>query len=105
MRLISDDAGVKTSMQYDELTDQLTVTTEQDLSSFLDNMKARRNDENYWKRGVKEEFAHYCSIPPVVIMQMKAKGIDVFNPGHMKDVLREINQNYPYLKATDKRHA
>ena len=40
------------------------------------------------------------------IMELKNKGIDVFNPEDEKKLLREINANYPALKTVDhKNHA
>lgn len=105
MRLLEQANGVTQKLHYDELTDKITITTEQDLSAFLDRQRAMRNNEDYSRKGIKEEFWHYASIPNVVIAELKAKGIDVFNKDHMKRVLAEINANYPYLKATDKKHA
>jgi hypothetical protein len=35
-------------------------------------------------------------------MQLKQKGIDMYNPDHTKALVKEINENYPYLKLTTK---
>jgi hypothetical protein len=34
-------------------------------------------------------------------MELKQKGIDIFNPDHEKRMFQEINTNYPYLKTVD----
>ena len=69
----------------------------------LDTIKQSRDNPEIWNKGVKEEWAHFASIPPVVEMQLKQKGIDMYNPDHTKALVKEINENYPYLKLTTKR--
>ncbi len=88
---------------YDPLSDSHSITTVQDVSAFLDEMKKRRDDPDYWKKGVKEEFAHYATIPAVVEMQLKKKGIDLYDKSATKAIVREIEQNYPFCKATNAR--
>lgn len=106
-QLLDYDAltGVTEWFEYDHITDKFTITREQDVSKFLDEVKRRRNDTDYSKKGIKEDWWHYASIPNVVIMELKKKGIDVFNKHQIKEVLKAINTDYPLLKATEKRHA
>lgn len=94
--------GVTQTYDYDPLTDTHAITSHQDLSGFLELMKAKRNNPDAWKKGVKESWAHYASIPPVIQLEMRKKGIDLHNPSHFKAALREVNENYQFLKATDK---
>jgi len=102
MRLLDKQGSVATYMDVDNLTGDVKIVTEQDLTGFLDRMRQKRqsSSEN-WSKGVKEEWLHYASIPTVVIMELKNKGIDVFNPDDEKKMLSEINRNYPYLKTVD----
>lgn len=105
MRVLFDQdplTGVSQFFSYDEDKDRVTIETRQDVSGFLDALRAKRNDPDKWKEGVKESWAHFCSIPAVVEMELKAKGIDIYDPTCTKRLIAEINQNYPYLKATDK---
>jgi hypothetical protein len=94
--------GVTQTYDYDPTTDSHLITSHQDLSTFLDIMQRKRNDPDAWKKGVKESWAHYASIPPVIEMAMRKKGIDIHEPTHTKLILKEINEHYPFLKATDK---
>lgn len=98
------DTGVKTYFDYDPIKDQVRLTYEQDVSHFLDRMKAIRGNPEISAKGIKEDWWLYCSIPPVVEMELRNKGLDINNKDHMKAILKEINANYPYLKATDKWH-
>lgn len=93
--------GVTQTYDYDPTTDSHILTSHQDLSAFLDTMQAKRNNPDYWRKGVKEEFAHYASIPPVIELALRKKGIDIHDKTQTKRILNEINQNYPYLKTTD----
>lgn len=102
MRLLDKQGGVATYTDVDELTGEIKIITEQDVSGFLDRMKRlRETSSERWQKGVKEEWMHYASIPTIVIMQLKEKGIDVFCKDDEKRMLSEINRNYPYLKTVD----
>ena len=68
----------------------------------LDKIKQARDNPEMWNKGVQQEWAHFASIPPVVEMKLKQKGIDIYNPDHTKAMIKEINENYPYLKLTTK---
>ena len=94
--------GVSQYFDYDPAKDTYYLTTTQDLSGMLDKIKQSRDNPDVWGKGVKEEWAHFASIPPVVEMQLKLKGIDIYNPDHTKALIKEINENYPYLKLTTK---
>jgi len=39
-----------------------------------------------------------------VEMELKKKGIDIYNPHQTKELIKEINTNYPYLKTTTAKH-
>ena len=98
------ETGVKTMFDYDPISDSIMMTYEQDVSGFLDRMNMMRNNEDYSKKGIKEEWWHYCSIPPVVEMELMRKGLSLSRKDDHKAIFKEINANYPYLKATQKRH-
>ena len=83
--------------------DDLIIRTEQDVEPILDALKAKRNHED--DSGIKKGHWHYCSIPVTVQHEMLKKGINIFNKHQTAEVLKEINTNYPYLKATRKNHA
>lgn len=98
------ETGVKTMFDYDPIKDQVFLTYEQDVSGFLDRMQEMRNDPEISAKGMKEEWWHYCSIPTVVEMELMRKGLYLHNPDHMKAIIKVINSDFPYLKATDKWH-
>lgn len=83
--------------------DDMIIRAEQDVEPILDEMARRRNagkDSN----GIKKGFWHYCSIPVHVELELRKKGINIYNKHQTKELLKEINTNYPYLKATRLKH-
>ena len=97
--------GVREYFDYDPIKDEVHMTYEQDVTGFLDRMNAIRNNPNISDKGIKEDWWLYCSIPPVVEIALREKGLIVGNREHMPAIFKEINANYPYLKATEKHHA
>jgi hypothetical protein len=92
--------GVTQTFDYDPVTEDVRLTSTQDLTAFFEAIKQKRDNPEAWAKGVKEEFAHYATIPPVIQMELMKKGIDIHNPNQTKELLKEINSSYPYLKAT-----
>lgn len=102
MRLIDKQGDTSVYMGVDEFTGDIQIVHEQDVSGLLERLKQiRQHSSDHWNKGVKEEWLHYASLPNVVIMELKNKGIDVFNPDDEKKMLSEINANYPWLKTVD----
>ncbi len=98
------ETGVTTNFDYDPVNDQVFLTYTQDVSGFLDQMQAVRNDPSISQKGIRESWWKYASIPPVVEMELLKKGLSLSDKNHTKAIFTEINTNYPYLKATDKWH-
>ena len=94
--------GVTTHWDYDPITDKIHLTYEQDVSKILDQIKEKRLTSKSF--GHVEEFAHYATIPTIVQMELKKKGMDLMDRNATKRIVREIESVYPYLKTTEKRH-
>ena len=98
------DTGITQYFDYDPLKDEVRLTSTQDVSGFMEHLKRLRNDEEYSKRGMKQDWWHYASIPAIVEIALRNKGIDIYDKNATKRIIKEINENYPWLKATGKRH-
>jgi hypothetical protein len=99
--------GLTEWFNYDPVADEVTVYSEQkeaDLKRFLDHTERVRNDPEISRQGIKNSFWRYAQIPPIVQVERRNKGIDIFNPSHTKALLKAINEQYPYTKTTDKMH-
>jgi hypothetical protein len=108
-RLLDYDplTGVSTYFSYENSTDTMFLTSEQDVAPILDGIAARRNDGDYSRNGIKDDWWHYARLPLTVIMEMKTKhGVDLMAPKvDWKSALKIINREYPLLKTTNGTHA
>ena len=98
------ETGLTETFDYDPISDAVSITASQDVTAFLDHMNAMRKDPSISDKGIKEDWWHYASIPPVVELHLRNKGLKLEDKNHMKAILREINTNFPYLRSTDKWH-
>lgn len=95
-------SGVTTYFDYDDDTDTTIFRREQDVSGVLEYAAAARKNAptSVIGRG-NEEWMLEAIVPNMIQVEMLKKGIDINNPAHVKDVAREIETNYPYLKCTE----
>ena len=82
---------------------EITIHSSQDVQSVLEQMAAKRSMPESERR--KHVLRHYCAIPTYVEIELRTKGIDIWNKHQTKELIREIEQNYPKLKATRMHHA
>ena len=89
------------STEDSDKKDSIVIGSVQDVEPLLDHMKEKRDGID---TGIKRGYWHYCSIPTIVEVELRQKGINIYNKHQTKEVLREINTNYPHLKATRRHH-
>ncbi len=94
--------GVRYDFDYDEATGNAIIHTSQDLQAVVDHTTKIRNS-GLNDKGIKESWWQYAKLPLVIALKMRnEKGINAFDPRETDRVIKEINENYPYLKTTDK---
>ena len=109
-RLLGHDplTGITEYFHYDHTTDTSFVETTQNVEPVLDWNKALQNDDENWKRGVKNDFAMYASIPLVVQLRwLNEYGMADWplRPGNEKHLFKLLNSpEWRYLKTTNKIH-
>lgn len=108
-RILDHDplTGVTTYFDYEQDTDKMLITEVQDVTPFLDQASSKRNDDEYSRAGIKNDWWHYARIPNVVAMDMANRfGVNMYGPSpDWKSILKIINREYPWLKMTTKTHA
>ena len=100
------DFDPTTGMTYyteDGEGDKITVHSVQDVQPFIDHATRVRNS-GVADKGIKRDVWKYCTIPTHVELALRDKGINIYKKEDQKAMLREINQNYPYLKYTRLHH-
>lgn len=93
-------SGIRTDTTWDENEQKMTLIRSADVEPVLDYAKSMANDLGKNSPGIKNGWWLYAKIPPIVIVQMRAKGIDVFNRDHQDRLFAELNSHYPNLKCT-----
>lgn len=93
--------GIRTDFEYDEQTGNVHLHRSADVSGLLDYTKSLAND-GLTDGGIKKGMWLYAKIPPVVMIAMRNKGINVEDGRHIDRVIAEINTYYPNLKCTQK---
>lgn len=92
--------GIRTDLSWSESENKMTLLRTSDVEPVLDYAATSRNEFGMDREGMKRGHWLYAKLPPIVILQMRAKGIDITNKDHQKRMLQEINLNYPHLKCT-----
>jgi hypothetical protein len=95
--------GVSHYFSHNEMTNETSISTVQDVQPLIDHNK-RLASSGATDIGIKKGFWLYASIPPVVQVKMRAKGIKLDDPNATKRIIQEINEHYPALKTTQKNH-
>lgn len=97
--------GLTEIFHYNESTDVSTIEVRQDVSGALELAKAMRNDEEYSKKGIKEDWWHLAHIPDSIILKMKFEdGVDVYDRNDWKAVGRLLDTKYSNFKTTSGKH-
>ena len=98
--IFSQDQGITTYFDYNNLTDDMHLTAVQDVTPILDAMKGKRLQAR-WDKEVKEDWVHFAKIPEIVELELLQKGINIYDKNCTKQMMQEIQTNYPYLLAHD----
>ena len=91
--------GIRTETDWDEATQQMSLIRTADVEPVLDDAKRQANEKGKDLAGIKQGWMRYATLPPIVILQMRAKGINVFDQNDQKRMFAEINTHYPHLKC------
>lgn len=93
--------GISNYFDYDEMTGEARITRVADVEPLLDYTRKLAR-EGGTDKGIKKGFWLYAKVPPIVELQMRAKGISLTDADATKRIIQEINTNYPHLKCTQK---
>jgi len=96
--------GLRRTFDYDEGTGDFFVRTEQDVDPSLRYAAEARATRAFDGKG--REMRMYATLPPVVQMELRQKGINIYSkdPAMIRRMFAEIDANYPRCKTTDKVH-
>lgn len=74
-RLIDRDplTGIATYHHYDPGTDVTHIEEVQDVQGILEHTKRLANDGDYKRKGIKEDWYHFATVPNTVLMEILTK--------------------------------
>ena len=98
------DRGTWYEYEDDPQTGGLLIHTKQDTQPVIDHATRLRNSGVNDKIR-KDDFMHYATIPAGVEVELRAKGLNIYNRNNSKRLIKEIETNYPYLKVTNLKHS
>ena len=107
-RLLDYDPLTKTQTWhlYDHQTKTTQIKTVQDVEDVLERNKRLANDQEYKRKGIKNDWFHIGTIPNTVLMQWKkTHNIDLINPTKedLKKAEKLLNDpDYRYLRTCNK---
>ena len=102
MRFLGKDqfTGISRFGHHDTLTGQWTEKAEADTTADIDFSRNLANDDDYWKKGVKDEMAHYAHIPNILLEKWHNEGVDI---NDNQALFKMVNKpEYAYLRTTTK---
>lgn len=77
--------GIETVTGLDPVTNRFVIKHRADLAPSIEHAKALQKDDDRWKQGVKKGFALAGHIPPMVVIELKQIGVDVYT-APLKDI-------------------
>jgi hypothetical protein len=92
--------GIRTDTAWDEATQQMSLIRTSDVGPVLDYAKEMAANVGLNREGMSKGHWLYAKLPPIVILQMRMKGINIFDQNDQKRMFAEINTHYPHLKCT-----
>ena len=93
-------SGIRTELSWNEHDQTMTVNRIADVEPVLDWTKAVQAEVGMNRKDIQKGWWLYAKLPPIVILQMRAKGINVFDSNDHGRMFAEINANYATLKCT-----
>lgn len=89
----------------DDSDGNLLITTKQDVQPSIDWARKQKNSGVNDKGGKRDkgDLKHYAHIPAHVELALRQKGINIYDKGNTKALIREIERNYPHCKVTNRK--
>lgn len=104
-RLLSYDDFTKIStwFNYDDAKDETTLSyTGGDVEKHVEASRSLQDDEEYTRKGMKNEVLHYAHIPPSILMRWAIQGVNVDDHNALFAMVNK--PEYAYLKTTTLYH-
>lgn len=98
------DTGVTHSTDFDEVSGRMFLHASQDLEPLIERNKLYKIHAAK-DSGIKQDMFHYASIPSVVQLELRKRGLSIFSkdPAELLKIRQIIQNEYPALMTTEKK--
>lgn len=104
-RLFDANGSTIEYFHYDDMSDEVTIETVEDVEPYIEAAKAMRNDDQVTKDGIKKGWWHVAHIPDSIILKMRYEdGVDIYDKNDWAKVGQLLNDKYSVFKLTDGKH-
>jgi hypothetical protein len=103
-RLLDFDqsTGMATYFHYNDATDETILETVQDHRHEVEASTQLQNDDEYTRKGMKNDMLHYAHIPDEVLLRWHSMGINI---NDRKELFNMVNKpEWSRLKTTRMMH-
>lgn len=99
------ERGVWYEVEDDPQTGGLIIHTKQDIQPHLEWAKKQRNSGVNDLGGKRDgdDLKHYAHIPTHVELELRQKGLNIYDKNNTKRLIHEIETNYPLCKVTNRK--
>ena len=96
-------SGITTYFEYDADTDETKLIYQpSSVAANLEAAKSLKNDEEYTRKGMKNDMLHYAHIPDSILLKWHTEGVDIHDS---RALLAKVNSpEYANLRVTTKYH-
>lgn len=103
-RLLDYDPLTKTTTWFEgDGKDGFKICQEQDVQAILDRNQRLANDSEYKRRGIKEDWYHYATVPNTVLHEILMKyNLDWNNKDDLPKIEKVLQQDYKKLLTVNR---
>ena len=99
-------SGETIYFSFNDHDDQVVITHEQDVTSYLRDAHYMATDAQHTRDGISHDMWHYAHVPNNIIIEMKQKhGVDFFDRNDAPKVFKLLNDEYRQFKTTQGHHS
>ena len=97
--------GVWYEVEDDPQTGDLLIHTKQNPTPALEWAKKQRDHglNDFGGKRDKSDLKHYATIPTHIELELRQKGINIYDKNNTKRLIQEIERNYPLCKVTNRK--
>lgn len=88
---------------YDPMTDMTHIQEVQDVGPYLEKCRRLANDTSYKRKGIKEDWYHFATVPNSILLELKTKHhLDYTKADDLPKIEKLLQREYKKLLTVDR---